>query len=94
MLDSHDHITSQLDALTAQADARRRSASSCIASAMGGAGIDFMTPEERALRHTLILQLPTQAEERDAARRRIADRIAARRSQSSPVQSGGQLSLL
>lgn len=46
---------------------------------VSGAGIDWLTPEERSIRHELIMTMPTAAEEREAARARIAARIAARK---------------
>lgn len=72
-------IRSQLDALTAIARERRLGAAPDFAGAVGGADIDFMTPEKRELRHQLLMQFPTFAEDRAAARQRIAERIAARR---------------
>jgi hypothetical protein len=75
-------IIQRIDALTAAAEARRPTGPSCVFSAMGGATIDLMTSEERAELHSLKLQLPTFAEEREAARARIAARIAARRNKA------------
>lgn len=40
--------------------------------------IDFLTKEEKETRHQLILGLPTFAEEREAARLRIKERISKR----------------
>ncbi len=75
-------IIARIDAISAIAEARRPDGSSCMVSAMGGATIDFMTSEERAEVHALKMQLPTFAEEREAARARVAARIAARRAQT------------
>lgn len=44
-----------------------------------GAGIDWLTTEEREQHHALKMSLPTMSEEREAAKARIAERIAARK---------------
>ena len=69
----------RLDELTRIARTRMASADPWLTTAMGGAEIDFMTPEERAERHQILLGLPTAAEERAAARLAIQARIQARR---------------
>lgn len=46
---------------------------------MPGAGVDWLSSEERAKYHELRMQLPTFAEERTAAEDRIKARIAARK---------------
>lgn len=78
MIQPHE-ILNRLDALTAAAEARMRQSSTCLVAAMGGATIDFMTPEERAERHELMMSLPTYAEERAMARERL---LARRRGRS------------
>jgi len=70
-------IRDQLEALTVIARERRLGAAPDFAGAVGGTDFDFMTPEERELRHQL-LQFPTFAEDRAAAQQRIAARIAGR----------------
>ena len=67
-------IHRQLDVLTAAAESRMRQTSNVIVAATGGATIDYMTPDERAERHALMLQLPSYAEEREAARQRLQAR--------------------
>jgi hypothetical protein len=71
-------IRDQLGALTAIARERRLAAAPDFAGAVGGTDFDFMTPEERELRHQLLMQFPTFAEDRAAAQQRIAARIAGR----------------
>lgn len=72
-------ILARLDALGEAAKGRMAACSPDFVGVVGGAEIDFMTPDERAERHRLIFALPTMAEERAAARARIAARIAARK---------------
>lgn len=81
MTQSHD-ILSRLDGITAAAEERMRQSSTCIVAAMGGATIDFMTPEERSERHELLMSLPTFAEEREMARQRL---LARRRGRARPA---------
>lgn len=69
----------RIDQLTALADARRPQGPSCMASAMGGASIDFLAPAERDELHQLKMMLPTLSQEREAASERLALRLAARR---------------
>jgi len=72
-------IKEQLESLTTIAKARMAECNPGIAGVMGGAEIDFMTSEEKSLRHALLLSLPSQAQLRHDARSRIAQRIAARK---------------
>ncbi len=72
-------ISDQLNVLTNTARERMAACSPDLVGAMGGADIDFMTPEERADRHELLQMLPSQAEERAAASERIQQRIAQRK---------------
>lgn len=67
-----------IDVLTEIAKERRAECDSGFSAAMGGADIHFMTGPERALRHQMVLLLPTFAEQRIAAKANIAARIAAR----------------
>lgn len=46
---------------------------------MSGAGVDWLTSEEREVHHQLRLSMPSMAEEREAAAARIRERIAARK---------------
>ena len=52
----------------------------------GGAGIEFLTQDERAEMHALKMQLPTYAQMRHEARVRIAERVANRRRGRPAVQ--------
>jgi len=52
-----------------------------------GAGIDYLKSDERARLHELKQQLPSQAEERVAAKERIAKRIADRKQKSEPKKA-------
>lgn len=56
-----------------------RMASPQLASAMGGAVIDFLSKDERHELHILQLRLPTFAQARLVAHERIQQRIAARK---------------
>ena len=76
---THEAIRSRLDAISAEANARMNECDGMFAATVGGAAIDFMTPDERSEFHRLQLMLPTFAEEREAAAQRIRDRICARR---------------
>lgn len=58
---------------------RMRMASPQLASAMGGAAIDFLSKDERHELHLLQLRLPTFAQEWLEAHERIQQRIAARK---------------
>lgn len=72
-------ILERMNEISAAAKGRMNKCSGWMSSLMGGAEIDFMTQEEKDERHKLMLLLPTMAEERQAARERIKERIAARR---------------
>lgn len=72
-------ICDQLDVLTEQAARRMRECSPDLSTAMGGSEISFMTQEELAHRHELMLQLPSTGELVAQARTRILARIAERR---------------
>ncbi|MYM92598.1 hypothetical protein [Duganella vulcania] len=76
-------VKARLDELGDAAEQRMRMCTPDFVSLLGGAAIDFMTPEERAERHELVMQLPTFHEERQAARARIQARIAERRNRSA-----------
>lgn len=75
---SEEEINGRLDHLSDLVRERMRECSSDLIGAMGGAEVDFMSPDERAERHQLMLSLPSFAELRAAARARIAQRIALR----------------
>jgi hypothetical protein len=72
-------IHDRLSVLTQAAKERMDSCTSDMARALGGAEIAFMTSDELAERHRLMLMLPTFAEEAQAARARIQARIAQRK---------------
>lgn len=72
-------VKSRLNELTARAKSRMQQCSPDLSGAMGGAEIDFMTAEEKAERHSLLLSLPSTAEEIASAKGRIRMRIEARR---------------
>lgn len=76
---SHSDIIARLNELGDVASERMRLCAADFSCTVGGAEIDFMTPEERAERHTLMLQLPSYREEAQAARARLQERIAQRR---------------
>ena len=76
-------ILERLEDLTQRARKRKARCDGMFAATVGGAEIDFMTPEELRERHALLLQLPTSGEEREAARFRIQARIAARKAKQS-----------
>jgi len=76
---THAEIHVRLDELTAIARSRQLASDGMFSATVGGADIDFMTPEEREERHRLMLLLPTFAEDRAAASARIRARIAERR---------------
>jgi hypothetical protein len=71
-------ISMRLEEISKAARERMQKCSFEIMGALGGAEIDFMTPEERAERHSLSLLLPNFAEDRLAAKERIKARIADR----------------
>lgn len=73
-----ESITRQINKLSEAARERMNNTHFDIAGAMGCAEINFMTPEEREQLHQLKMMLPSSAEEREAARERIAQRIASR----------------
>lgn len=75
---SREQINARLDELTCAARERMRSSSPTLTGAVGGAEIGFMTSEELAERHRLLLSLPSFAKLREEARARIRKRIAAR----------------
>lgn len=79
---SVNQIMIRLNELTVLADERSRKCDGLFAALLGGASMDFMTKEELAERHELMLALPTMAEEREAARQRIQERIRNRRKRS------------
>lgn len=79
---SVNQIMIRLNELTVLADERSRKGDGLFAALLGGASMDFMTKEELAERHELMLALPTMAEEREAARQRIQERIRNRRKRS------------
>ena len=72
-------IERRMSALSARAAARQAACCPFANGARGGATIDYMTGQERAALEYLRLMLPLQEELADAARRRLRDRIAARR---------------
>ncbi len=72
-------IRALLEVLTQAAQERRLMCVADFACVVGGADIDFMTHGERAERHSLLMMLPTQFEEAQAARVRIQFRIAERK---------------
>lgn len=76
---SEEEINARLDHLSAISRERMLECSSDLTGAMGGAEVDFMSPDERAERHQLLLSLPSFAELRAAARARVEQRIALRR---------------
>jgi len=76
---AHQATHDRLNALTVVARARMAQSSPDFVGVCGGAEIDFMTAEERQERHALMLSLPTLAEEAQAARARIQQRVAARK---------------
>lgn len=78
-----ESVVRQINKLSEAARGRMQHTRSDIAGAMGCAEINFMTPEEREQLHQLKMMLPSSAEERDAARERIAQRIASRRRRRS-----------
>ena len=86
---THTEIHARLDELTAIARSRQLASDGMFAATVGGAEIDWMTADEREERHQLMLELPTFAELREAARARIQARIGERRSRRQAVQNQG-----
>ena len=78
-----EEIRRRLDVLSEIAKSRRLGCDGIFSSTVGGADIDFMTPEEREERHQLTLLLPTSAEDREAAKTRIQQRIKQRKALSN-----------
>ena len=78
-----EEIRQRLDVLSEAAKSRRLECDGIFAATVGGADIDFMTPEEREERHQLTLLLPTSAEDREAAKTRIQQRIKQRKAQTT-----------
>lgn len=74
-----EEIRRRLDVLSETAKSRRLGCDGLFSATVGGADIDFMTPEEREERHQLTLLLPTSAENREAAKARIQQRIKQRK---------------
>jgi hypothetical protein len=72
-------IHARLEVMTQVAKERMRMCAADFACVVGGAEIDFMTPDERAKRHALVMMLPTSFEEAQAAKARIQARIAQRK---------------
>lgn len=75
-----EQINARLDEISRAADARRGEGQS-ILSALGGATMDYMTPDELAEMHALKLALPSQGELVAQAQARVAQRVAARSKQ-------------
>jgi hypothetical protein len=75
----HQAIRVRLDAISILAHTRRLECDGLFAATFGGANMDFMTPEELQEFHHLQQQLPSFAEEREAAAERIRNRIASRK---------------
>lgn len=82
-----DDIVDQLASLTSLAKARMAECNPGIAGVMGGSEFDFMTGEERALRHRLLLSLPGAAQLRLEAKERISKRIQKRRQNAEAFAS-------
>lgn len=80
---SQAQVLAQLDILTARAKSRREAADGWFSALLGGADLDFMTSEEKCLRNALLAQLPSAAEEREAAATRIQARLAERKAKAS-----------
>lgn len=76
-------LVRQINKLSEAARERMNNTHFDIAGPMGCAEVNFMTPEERGQFHQLKMMLPSFAEERDEARKRIAQRIASRRRRRS-----------
>jgi hypothetical protein len=74
-----ESIQAQLEALTLVAKARMNEGNPDIGLIFGRSEIDFMTSDEKALRQSLILSLPSYAQLRAEARERIVERIKSRR---------------
>lgn len=72
-------VSERLSLLTEAARERMTTCSDWLAGVMGGAEVDFMTAEEKAMRHELLMSLPSPGQLAQEARARIAQRIADRR---------------
>ena len=72
-------VLERMEQLSIPAMEKAKTASDWFVSVIGGAVICFMTEAERLELHELKLQLPTDAQMRDDARKRIAARISARK---------------
>ena len=72
-------LVAELDQITAAARDRM--------GGRTGSELSAMTPAELARRHAILQQLPTFAEERQAARQRIAARLAARQARPAPARA-------
>ncbi len=73
------HILTRMDQLTAIADLRKAQASDTHVRLMGGAGINYLYPEELRELNELRLKLPTYGQERKEAQDRIRERLQKRR---------------
>ena len=83
---TEQEIVARIDAIGAIARARMQQCDPITNAARGGGGaeVDYMTPEELQEMHDLKMALPTFGEMRDAARKRIKAKIAARK--GKPLQ--------
>ena len=72
-----EEIVRRLDAIQTAVQARMAEAHPDILGLLPSE-LDWMTAEERAERHELVLQLPSAGEERIAARARLQAKVAAR----------------
>lgn len=72
-------LVAELDQITAAARDRM--------GGRTGSELSAMTPAELARRHAILQQLPTFAEERQAARQRIAARLEARQARPAPARA-------
>ena len=79
-------VHARLDELAKIANERKAECSDTFVTTRGGAGIEFLTQDERAEMHALKMQLPTYAQMRHEARVRIAERVANRRRGRPAVQ--------
>lgn len=76
---TQDQVLQRIDEISALARERAQACSPTFVSALGGAGMDFLSSRECHQLHLLKLQLPTQEQMRTQAQERIAARIAARK---------------
>lgn len=72
-------ISVRLDEISRPAKERMAQCDGIFAATVGGALIDFMTPEERQEMHELKLMLPSDGQLIQEAKERIRARLAARR---------------